>query len=60
MVDNIQFAFQQNMETISWMDEASRSAALRKIKVMKKYIGFPKWLPQKEVLEEFYAGVSKT
>ncbi len=57
MVDSIQLAFLENMETIEWMDEKSKTAAISKIKSMKKYIGFPRWLSNKNILEKYYENV---
>jgi predicted metalloendopeptidase len=45
MIDQIKAAFSQNLQTLSWIDETTKAAALVKLSVMKEKIGFPnKWI----------------
>jgi predicted metalloendopeptidase len=44
MINQIKTAFGENLQTLSWIDEPTKKAALVKLAVMKEKIGFPsKW-----------------
>lgn len=54
MVDAIKHEFREILETVSWMDEKTRSSAFRKVDKMEKHIGYPSELMDKQKLTEFY------
>jgi predicted metalloendopeptidase len=60
MMADIQWAFSTLVRSAPWMDEDSKVATLDKAAAVKQFIGFPEWLLDKNGLEEYYEGVSKT
>lgn len=54
MVDDIIDIFGNNTKDISWIDETTKNAAVKKIQVMKKLIGIPSWLNNTQDLDNFY------
>lgn len=59
MVEDIREAFVSLVSRTDWMDEPTKSATLEKSRKMSSEIGFPKWLFDKEKLEEYYEGVRR-
>lgn len=51
---DIQDAFLEKLEKISWMDESTRHEAIRKAEAMIINIGYPDELIDDEVLDEYY------
>ncbi|XP_065222388.1 endothelin-converting enzyme homolog isoform X2 [Planococcus citri] len=54
MVDNIQLAFLEEIDNLDWMDEVTRARTLRKLKAMKKNIGYPEWMNRPEEYDLYY------
>lgn len=45
IIKNIKYVFQQELQTLPWMEEGTRKAALRKLSAMTARVGYPnKWL----------------
>lgn len=58
MVNNIQLAFLEEIDNLEWMDEQTRRRSLKKLKAMKKRIGYPEWMNNPEEYDEYYSNVS--
>lgn len=52
MVSQIRSQFKLFLESIEWMDEQTREIALKKLKNMESYIGYPDELMDEEKVEE--------
>ena len=46
------------IKKLSWMDEKTKIATIEKIQAIKKFIGLPSWLLEKEDLDSYYGNVS--
>jgi hypothetical protein len=60
MIADIQWAFSTLVRSADWMDEDTKVATLDKAAAVKLYVGFPEWLLDKDQLQEYYEGVSKS
>lgn len=58
MLNDIQSAFTDRVKQLSWMDKDTKRATLEKSKEMVSFIGFPEWLMDTEVIEEYYANIT--
>jgi neprilysin len=54
MVESIQEEFQKILENVTWMDDSTRAAAMKKAKAMIAHIGYPDELMNDTKLVEFY------
>lgn len=54
LVDNIREEFIDILHKITWMDDATRNAAIEKAKALTKHIGYPNELADNKKLEEYY------
>lgn len=54
MISNIQEAFIQSITKLSWMDDTTKKATVQKIRSIKKFIGVPDWIADKDELETLY------
>lgn len=59
MIQNIQSVFSEEVKNLEWMDNETKEVTLRKLKAMKKFIGYPTWLNDTEELEAYYDGVKQ-
>lgn len=57
MVTAFKDEFEKILETVPWMDDATRAAALCKVKKMKQHVGYPNELMDDKKLIEFYKDV---
>jgi predicted metalloendopeptidase len=57
MVTNIQKEFENSIVSSSWIDPTTRERALKKLKSMKKLLGYPDTLTNKSDLDTFYKDV---
>lgn len=57
MVKYIKKEFKTILQTISWMDEETRSRALQKLASIKDYIAYPKEIKETAKLEALYDGL---
>jgi predicted metalloendopeptidase len=57
MTDAIKSEFESMLNSVSWMDDKTRFAALSKIKKMEKHIGHPNELMDDKKLIEYYKDV---
>jgi predicted metalloendopeptidase len=60
MIADIQWAFSTMVRSADWMDKDSKVATMDKAKAVKQFTGFPEWLLDKDRLEGYYKGVSKS
>lgn len=58
MLSLIQKAFGDLVYRANWMDSLTKLATERKIMKMKPMIGYPEWLFQAGVLDEYYKNAS--
>ena len=54
MVTTIKSEFKNILETVTWLDEKTKKSALKKLKYMETYIGYPDELLKEKKLVEFY------
>ncbi|KAG5890093.1 hypothetical protein JTB14_003656 [Gonioctena quinquepunctata] len=57
MVSELKNAFVNHVNSINWMDSATKRVTLEKSKEMLTFIGYPDWLFQKGELDKVYADV---
>ncbi|KAG4071253.1 hypothetical protein HA402_003957 [Bradysia odoriphaga] len=57
IVDNIRDEFEKILQTVDWMDDVTRQAALEKLEKMATYIGYPDEIKNVTLLEEYYDGL---
>lgn len=57
MLDDIKQAFASMVSRIDWMDRQTKMATIEKNRKMESQIGFPDWLFDEKVLNEYYEGV---
>lgn len=57
MVENIRRAFRNELSEITWMDDATKEAALEKADFIKHFIGYPDWYTNASALEQYYKDV---
>ncbi|KYN01734.1 Endothelin-converting enzyme 1 [Cyphomyrmex costatus] len=60
MLEDIREAFASLVAKTSWMDQSTKTATLKKSKKMEYEIGFPTWLFDEEMLDEYYEGIDLT
>ncbi|XP_055851362.1 endothelin-converting enzyme 2 isoform X2 [Episyrphus balteatus] len=58
MLNLIREAFNDLVRTTSWMDSQTKEATIQKSAAVKSLIGFPDWILDKHLLDEFYADVN--
>lgn len=58
MVTDIEKVFEDMINSSSWLDPRTQHRALKKLKLMKKYVAFPSTLVDKNDLDTFYNDVS--
>ncbi|KAL0277066.1 UNVERIFIED_CONTAM: hypothetical protein PYX00_004479 [Menopon gallinae] len=54
MINEVRNAFLTNMRTLSWMDNETREAAIKKANAITDMIGFPEYVLHPEQLDEKY------
>ncbi|XP_055389923.1 neprilysin-1 [Condylostylus longicornis] len=54
MLQNIRSAFNDLVKNTNWMDKETKERTLKKSMNMKSFIGFPDWITNKTVLDEYY------
>lgn len=57
MIDSIHKEFIRMLKNASWMDEATRNAAIKKAMAMNFFIGCPNELTDNAKLDEYYWGL---
>ncbi|CAK9811556.1 Nep1 [Anthophora quadrimaculata] len=57
MMDDIKEAFASLVVHTDWMDRQTKIATLEKNRKMESQIGFPNWLFDEKVLNEYYEGI---
>lgn len=57
IVDNIRDEFEKILQTVDWMDDETRAAAMEKLAKMATYIGYPDEIKNVTLLEEYYDGL---
>lgn len=58
MVQHIRQAFIDNLETVNWMDSATKEAAKEKAEAILQQIGYPKFILNETLLEEYFEGMT--
>lgn len=53
--EDIRAEFRDNLQTVSWMDNKTRAAAIHKVNRMSSHVGYADELLDDKKLEEFYA-----
>lgn len=59
MLDDIKEAFASLVLRTDWMDKQTKTATLEKNRKMESQIGFPDWLFDEKMLNEYYEGVGR-
>ena len=57
ILTSVQSAFIANLDTLKWMDEATREKARSKAQAMGKVVGYPEWLLDPQKLDDYYEKV---
>ncbi|XP_033298235.1 neprilysin-4 isoform X1 [Bombus bifarius] len=57
MLDDIKQAFASMVSRTDWMDRQTKMATIEKNRKMESQIGFPDWLFDEKVLNEYYEGI---
>lgn len=57
MINSIREAFQENMDSLDWMDDRTRELAREKAEHIKEMIGFPEFILHSEKLDQKYHGL---
>lgn len=60
MVKNIRIEFEQTLKEVSWMDEKTRTEALRKLNAMQTLIGYPDELMDDSKLNKYHEDLNIT
>ncbi|XP_053997359.1 neprilysin-4 isoform X1 [Hylaeus anthracinus] len=60
MLNDIKEAFASLVLRTDWMDKQTKTATLEKNRKMESQIGFPKWLFDEEILNDYYEGIKLT
>ncbi|XP_033625061.1 endothelin-converting enzyme homolog isoform X2 [Asterias rubens] len=58
MIEDIRFAFLENLPLVEWMDDETRERAEDKVRAIKNKIGFPDWILDPKKLDEYHDGLS--
>ncbi|KAK5643359.1 hypothetical protein RI129_007204 [Pyrocoelia pectoralis] len=58
MLSDIKSAFIERVKRLKWMDKETKQATLEKTKEMISFIGFPEWLMDKEIIEQYYTNIT--
>ncbi|KAL9971395.1 hypothetical protein ACROYT_G023915 [Oculina patagonica] len=57
MVQKIREAFIENLESVTWMDSETKLAAKEKAEAILQLVGYPHFIANRTLLEEYYAGL---
>ncbi|XP_052127509.1 endothelin-converting enzyme 2 isoform X2 [Frankliniella occidentalis] len=60
MLGDVKSVFQEMVADLDWMDAPTKAATLDKVKAMKSFVGFPEWLLNVTLLDEYYEGINMT
>lgn len=58
MLENIRESFNDLVRQVNWMDDGTKCATLEKSIAMRSLIGYPVWLTEEGMLDEYYEDVS--
>lgn len=58
MMDNIQWSFKQIVNDLDWMDEETKKRTLYKASQMQTLIGYPEFVTDPDLLDDYYIEVS--
>ncbi|KAF2901565.1 hypothetical protein ILUMI_04622 [Ignelater luminosus] len=58
MLNDIKDAFVERVDGLNWMDKETKKVTLEKSKEMISFIGFPEWLLDRVVLEDYYNNIT--
>ncbi|KAL9970109.1 hypothetical protein ACROYT_G022435 [Oculina patagonica] len=57
LTDDIREAFEQNILELDWMDDKTKSVAIRKVRSMVENIGFPDYIVDDKMIDEKYKNI---
>ena len=57
MINNIKSSFETVIEEVSWMDQSTKSKALKKLKAMTNYIAYPEELTNEKIVTQHHSGL---
>ncbi|XP_039293424.1 neprilysin-11 [Nilaparvata lugens] len=60
MIDNIQSSFYYYVSNAQWIDAETKKAIIEKGKVIRRNIGFPEWVMNKEDIDLYYENLTVT
>ena len=58
MIEDIKSAFKKILPTLTWMDEATRRAAVTKADAVGNKIGYPDWIMKDDTLTEYLSEIT--
>lgn len=57
MADNIQIQFRKTIDNLDWLDDKTKTKAIRKLDSMTKKVGYPEWMEVNENFDKYYENV---
>ena len=57
MIDNIKSTFKKIVEEVNWMDQLTKSKALKKLQVMRNVIAYPDELTNEDIVTKHHSGL---
>ncbi|KAI8926838.1 hypothetical protein BC831DRAFT_504232 [Entophlyctis helioformis] len=57
LVQSLVSAFRDRLQTMDWMDEPTRKAALAKLDNMVRVVGYPDWLTDAQTVAEYHSAL---
>jgi predicted metalloendopeptidase len=58
LLEGIRQAFIESVPSLDWMDEATKASAIDKASKVTNRIGFPDFIQDKDLLDDYYSDVS--
>jgi predicted metalloendopeptidase len=60
LIGNLRSTLNVMIKKLDWMDESTREAAIKKLKAIKQFVGYPEWTVKQEDTDIFFEGVCVT
>ncbi|KAJ1559677.1 Endothelin-converting enzyme 2, partial [Cladochytrium tenue] len=57
MIDDLFVAYKETLQQVPWMDEDTRTAALKKLANMVRVVGYPDWVGHADEVDEYYTNL---
>lgn len=60
MMENIHWSFEKLVSELNWMDDRTKKKTLHKARQMKTLVGYPNFIKDPKLLDEYYENVFNT